>query len=89
MALGVRSYLTPMTVGEWIKRLRLDRGWSQDVLAAESRVPVRLIGGYERGEFEPSMSTLGKIAGALGVDLPWAMGRYPKALGFFPAAAGM
>lgn len=61
-----------MTIGEWIRDRRKENDWSQDELAFRSHVSPRLIGRYERGEGEPNLANLVKIAGALGVPLPWS-----------------
>lgn len=74
---GISGHTSPvMTVGEWIREERQRRGWSQDTLAHRSEVSARLIGGYERGEYEPSLETTAKILGAFELELPWDKGRY-------------
>lgn len=55
-------------VGANIKRLRKERGLSQEALAGEAGLAMRHIGRIERGEGNPTVSMLAKIAAALGVD---------------------
>lgn len=53
--------------GMGVRALRLERGWSLDDLAQESRFPVRTIGEVERGHRRrPSYQTVIRIADALG-----------------------
>lgn len=74
-----------MTVGEWIRATREALGWSQADLSYETRIDVRLIGRYERGEGKPSQENLDKILIALHRPPPWEetgpsdqpTGRYP------------
>jgi len=54
-------------VGANIKRLRKERGLSQEVLAGEAGLAMRHIGRIERGEGNPTVSMLAKIATVLGV----------------------
>jgi transcriptional regulator with XRE-family HTH domain len=48
-----------------VKRLRLEKGWSQKDLADKSGVGQDTISGVESGKHEPRPSTLRKLAGAL------------------------
>lgn len=57
------------TVGERIKKTRKDKGWSQKDLAAKLGISHALVSQYERGERNPKIDTLHKIADALGVPL--------------------
>ncbi len=56
-------------MGERIRVLRESRGWLQRELAKAAALPVRTIGRIERGEVDVRLSTLAKIAAALGVSL--------------------
>ncbi len=58
-------------IGSWLREQRKAKGWSQDELAFRSKVPARMIGGYERGQWEPSITVLVRLCDALEVDLPW------------------
>ena len=56
-------------VGDRIRALREGRGWLQRELAAVAQLPVRTVGRIERGEVDVRLSTVAKIAAALGVPL--------------------
>lgn len=57
-------------VGKRIKELRRKLQWSQEYLAAEAGLDTNYVGGIERGERNPSLKNLAKIADALGVTVP-------------------
>ena len=50
-----------------IKRLRKQKGWTQEVLAENARLSWGYIARLEIGRHDPSLSTLVKLAKALGV----------------------
>ena len=54
-------------VGENIKRIRKTKKLSMERLAAESGVSRSMLGQIERGEANPSVAILGKLAAALKV----------------------
>ncbi len=54
-------------IGANIRRLRQAKGLSQEVLAAESGIDMRYLGGIERGQENPTVAVVGNIAKALGV----------------------
>ena len=54
-------------VGENIKRIRKSKKRSMERLAAEAGVSRSMLGQIERGEANPSVAILGKLAGALKV----------------------
>lgn len=58
-----------MTVGERLKALRLERGLQQRQLAEKSELTPSLLSQIESGRLTPSLHTLGKLAGALGVPI--------------------
>jgi transcriptional regulator with XRE-family HTH domain len=55
--------------GQKIQRLRLDRGISQERLAHAVGVHRTYMGFVERGERNPTLSKIEKIAKALGVSM--------------------
>lgn len=56
------------TVGRNIRRLRRERGLSQEELADEIGVHRTFMGGVERGERNLTLQTLERLAQRLGVD---------------------
>lgn len=54
-------------VGLNVRRLRTARGVTQEALAHECRIDMRYLGGIERGQENPSIAVVGRIAKALGV----------------------
>jgi transcriptional regulator with XRE-family HTH domain len=56
-------------LGEQIRSLRLELGISQEELANEAEIPLSQVGRIERGETNPTLSTLFVIAEALKIDL--------------------
>lgn len=58
-------------IGERIKRARVDRGWTQDVLAVESDIDSASIRSYENGRAMVSVKTLLQIATTLERDPGW------------------
>ncbi|MEN5053524.1 MULTISPECIES: helix-turn-helix domain-containing protein [Brevundimonas] len=54
-------------VGANIRRLRKERGMSQEALAGEAGLAMRHLGRIERGEGNPTVAILGKLAAVLGV----------------------
>ncbi len=56
-------------LGERVRRLREQRGWSQEGFAHEGGLGRSFAGAIERGEKDIRLSTLIKLARALGVSL--------------------
>jgi transcriptional regulator with XRE-family HTH domain len=54
-----------MPLGENIKRLRRDKGWTQGVLAKKSNLGLNLISKLERNATDPKVSTIYKLMNAL------------------------
>lgn len=55
-------------LGANIRRLRKAKGLTQEQLAHEAGMAMRYVAGVERGEENPSLRFLVKIAEALGAD---------------------
>jgi transcriptional regulator with XRE-family HTH domain len=65
-------------IGDHLRRLRNSKGWSQQKLAEEARLSFTVISKVEQGvTTDPSISSLVKIADALGVTLDEVVGRTP------------
>ena len=56
-------------LGERIRDLRLKKKFSQEELANEADIPLSQIGRIERGETNPTISTIYVISQALDIDL--------------------
>ena len=56
-------------IGNKIREIRLSKGMSQEELSYEADVPLSQIGRIERGENNPTISSLFAIAQALKVEL--------------------
>lgn len=52
-------------VGGNVRRLRLERGLSQEKLAQEAEIDLTYLGGIERGKRNPSLAVLVRISEAL------------------------
>lgn len=65
------------TIGENIRRLRIEAGLTQEELARAVGVVKQAIGNYERGDREPDLTTLPCIADALGVSMARLLGEAP------------
>ncbi len=59
----------PETVGEKIRFLRKQRGWTQTELGRKAGMPDSQLGTYERDETKPRASSLERIAKVLGVEM--------------------
>lgn len=57
-----------LTVGKNIRRLRKARGLTQEQLAEDAGMAMRYLSGVERGEENPTLRFLIKIAEALGAE---------------------
>lgn len=55
--------------GSRVRRLRQEKGYSQESLAAECGLDRTYIGGIERGERNVALKNIEKISVALGVSL--------------------
>lgn len=60
------------SIGRKVRSLRKGKGLSQEALAHEAGIAMRYLAGIERGEENPTLAILVKIASALGIE--------PKAL---------
>lgn len=67
--INVKNKALIKALGKRIKDLRKTRGLSQEGLSYEADIPLSQVGRIERGEINPTVSTLAAIALALGADL--------------------
>ena len=55
--------------GRNVRRIRQQRGLTQEQLAFEAEIDLTYAGGIERGKRNPSLRVMGRIAEALSVPL--------------------
>jgi Helix-turn-helix. len=67
--ISVRNKEVIKSIGSRIRELRVANKLSQEELSHEADVPLSQIGRIERGEVNPTISTLYVIAVALNTDL--------------------
>jgi len=60
---------TRESLGDFIKRERLAREWSQQRLGDKAGISHTTIGRIERGQIEPEMNTMTCLLGALEYEL--------------------
>lgn len=65
-------------LGDYLRAVREDLGWSQEDLAFESGLHRTYIGGVERGEYNVTVLSLHKITVALGITLVDAIASIPQ-----------
>jgi len=68
--------------GRAIRDLRRDRGISQEQLGYESGLHRTYVGGIERGERNPSLANILRIADALGVSASQLLAQTERTLGW-------
>jgi transcriptional regulator with XRE-family HTH domain len=68
-----------LTIGEAIKKARIDKGLSRSELSFEARIPVQNIYQWETDRAYPSIINLILVADVLGVTLDELVGRTVKA----------
>ena len=62
-----------LALGQAVRALRLERGFSQERLAEESGLHPRYVSDVERGRRNVGMVNVDRLARALSVDLPTLM----------------
>ena len=60
--------------GKNVRRLRRQRGLTQEQLAFEAEIDLTYVGGIERGKRNPSLLVMARIANALSVTLTKLLG---------------
>jgi transcriptional regulator with XRE-family HTH domain len=60
--------------GRSVRRVRLQRGLTQEQLAFEAGIDLTYMGGIERGKRNPSLLVMARIADALSVSLTKLLG---------------
>lgn len=67
--INVRDSKLIKRFGKHVRLLRETRKMSQEGLAIEADVPISQIGRIERGEINPTLSTMNSLAAALKIPL--------------------
>jgi transcriptional regulator with XRE-family HTH domain len=57
-----------------VRRLRQQKGLTQEQLAHEAEIDLTYLGGIERGKRNPSLLVMARIADALSIPLPKLLG---------------
>lgn len=63
----------PLPLGERMKQLRKERGWSQADLAERVETDARQISRYENGRITPSLDALIRIAEAFDISVDYLL----------------
>jgi transcriptional regulator with XRE-family HTH domain len=76
-----RSQLSPIrrAFGDEIRRLRLERGLSQEALADLAKLHRTYVGGIERGERNISLENIARLATALKISVYKIFKDFPDA----------
>lgn len=53
-----------LAFGQSLRRLRAERGWSQEQLGYQAKLHRNYIGGVERGDLNPTLTSIFKLARA-------------------------
>lgn len=61
-------------LGRNVRRLRQQKGLTQEELAFEAEIDLTYVGGIERGKRNPSLLVMARISDALSVPLPRLLG---------------
>jgi transcriptional regulator with XRE-family HTH domain len=59
----------PIILGRNVRRLRQQKGLTQEAVAFEAEIDLTYMGAIERGKRNPSLLVMARIADALGVHL--------------------
>lgn len=64
-----------MMIGERLKKMRTDRGWSQGTVADKIGVATSAVSMYENDQREPSLDIIEKLANIYGVSVDVILGK--------------
>ena len=64
-----------LTIGEAMKKARLEKGYSRNALSFKARISIQNIANWEAGRAYPNIINLISIADALGITLDELVGR--------------
>jgi len=74
------------TLGQLLSRARIAAELTQKEVERRTGIDRNQLSAYENDREVPRVATLERIAEAIGLELPWAKGRYPWLDLEFPAA---
>lgn len=60
-------------IGRNVRKKRQELGLSQEQVAHDAQIALRYFAGVERGQENPSVAVLARIANALGVHPAWLL----------------
>ncbi|WP_221284850.1 helix-turn-helix domain-containing protein [Mucilaginibacter sp. SP1R1] len=67
--INIKNVKLIKTFGERLRELRISERLSQEELANLADIPISQVGRIERGENNPTLSTIGALAAALKVSI--------------------
>ena len=79
-----RARLQVRATAERVRRLRLEKGWTQEELASRARIGRSTVSRIERAEERPAGRTAAALATALGVQVGALLGPVPGQPTLFP-----
>ena len=75
LVINVKNKALLKVFGKNLKKLREEKGLTQEALANDADIPINQIGRIERGEINTTISTANAIAKALNLEL-WDLFRF-------------
>ncbi|WP_074987996.1 helix-turn-helix domain-containing protein [Rufibacter ruber] len=63
--INIRDKALLVSFGAHLRRIRTEAGLSQEALANDADIPINQVGRIERGEVNPTLSTLHALCSAL------------------------
>jgi transcriptional regulator with XRE-family HTH domain len=78
MIVRMTSNSIPRKFGVQVRRMREERGWSQEALSFEAELDRTYVSGIERGVRNPTLTVIAKIAFGLGVTMSELMSDVEK-----------
>ena len=67
--INIKNEIVIKALGTRVRELRISRGLSQEKLANMAEIPLSQMGRIERGETNPTISTIHVLSVALEVDI--------------------
>ena len=67
--INIKNQIVIKAFGKRVRELRISKGLSQEKLANAAEIPLSQIGRIERGETNPTLSSIHVLSAALGVNI--------------------